>query len=114
MRACPAAENCVRFMTVFTANSQAQGVLILLLPQGQDGVPNSAEREQQAIFLLLRRNDTDRMILERSGVAVGNYDVLGFDVAEDGTIFSDSPAVMDTVAVARGLRTGIACELLGL
>ena len=104
VRVC-AIENCVEIKATYLENSQSQGVLIFLLPQG-----NRREEEtdlRKAVYMLLNKNDIDGHFYQISGVSRGNYKVLVYNIESDGSLRPGGPATSARVNVTSGSTTGI-------
>ena len=88
------APNAVTLNASYLENSPAMGVAFVLLFTDDAGSVNFTK----SLYLVLD-NVADSSSFIQNNVTQGRYDVLAFDVEEDGRLWS-SPAVQETVTVS--------------
>ena len=86
------APNAVTLNASYLENSPAMGVVFVLLFTDDAGSVNFTK----SLYLVLDRAESSTFL--QNNVTQGRYDVLAFDVEEDGRLWS-SPAVQETVTV---------------
>ena len=88
------APNAVTLNASYLENSPAMGVVFVLLFTDDAGSVNFTK----SLYLVLD-NVADSSNILQSNVTQGRYNILAFDVEEDGRLWS-SPAVQETVTVS--------------
>ena len=86
------APNAVTLNASYLENSPAMGVVFVLLFTDDAGSVNFTK----SLYLVLDRVESSNFL--QNNVTQGRYDVLAFDVEEDGRLWS-SPAEQETVTV---------------
>ena len=87
------APNAVTLNASYLENSPAMGVVFVLLFTDNAGRVNFTK----SLYLVLDRAESSNFL--QNNFTRGSYDVMAFDVEEDGRLWS-SPAVQETITVS--------------
>ena len=87
------APNAVTLNACYLENSPAMGVVFVLLFTDDAGSVNFTK----SLYLVLNRTESTNFL--QNNITQGHYNILAFDVEEDGRLWS-SPAVQETVTVS--------------